>query len=217
MHPKFHVLLNPSLRAHRPPPPKKLAERGRRTHREALQFRGRRCHEYHGLRQCRHEGEDAATLRRTKGVFSREREGSARPEKFMNPSEKKAQVKAGHARVAEKVARQPALPGLEALFWEATFTANRTCPILKDSECIPASRRRPYGPPKHTVSCTPPAWWSGKESSSSQGFEAMACEAAEECLWGVGDNVRALPVRAASKAIVNGCTQRSTERSTASD
>ena len=27
----------------------------------------------------------------------------------------------------------------------------------------------------------------------------MACEAAEECLWGVGDTVRALPVRAASK------------------
>ena len=27
----------------------------------------------------------------------------------------------------------------------------------------------------------------------------MACEAAEECLWGVGDNVRALPVRAASQ------------------
>ena len=27
----------------------------------------------------------------------------------------------------------------------------------------------------------------------------MACEAAEECLWGVGDNVRALPVRVASK------------------
>ena len=43
------------------------------------------------------------------------------------------------------------------------------------------------------------AWWSGKEGPSSQGFEAMACEAAEECLWGVGDNVRALPVRAASK------------------
>ena len=37
------------------------------------------------------------------------------------------------------------------------------------------------------------------ESPPSQGFEAMACEVAEECLWGVGDTVRALPVRAASK------------------
>ena len=68
---------------------KNLAERGRRTHREALQFRTRRCYTYHGLRQCRHEGEDAATLRRPKGVFSREREGSASPEKFRNPKKKK--------------------------------------------------------------------------------------------------------------------------------